>query len=239
MRILVLQHLAVEHPGMFRDFWTAAGHRWDVVELDQGETIPGLAPYDLMVVMGGPMDVWQEDAHPWLVQEKAAIRDWVGRLGRPFLGVCLGHQLLAEAMGGRVAPGRSPEVGPTPVTLTEAGRADPLFAGLGPTLDTFQWHGAEVAALPPDAEVLAANEACAVQALRVGARAYGLQFHIELTDRTVPEWQAVPEYAASLEQALGAEGAATLEQDTAARLPGYAVSARRLNDALMALVAEA
>ncbi len=100
MRFLVFQHLAVEHPGVFRDFFVEAGIEWDVVELDEGQPIPDLNDYDALWVMGGPMDVWEVDDHPWLVAEKAAIREAVNDRGMPFLGCCLGHQLLANALGG-------------------------------------------------------------------------------------------------------------------------------------------
>lgn len=229
MRFLVFQHVEVEHPGALLPLWRDAGIRWDTVELDAGEAIPPLDPYDALVVMGGPMDVWEEDAHPWLVPEKQAIQQWVTELGRPFLGICLGHQLLAEATGGEVGPARQPEVGLAPVTFTPAGRRDPLLAGFGDGMETFQWHSAEVSRLPPSAEVLALNAACPVQALRVGRHAYGLQFHVELTARTVPDWQTIPEYAASLAAACGADGAAALESTTAARLPAFAAAAARLN----------
>lgn len=234
MRALVFQHLPVEHPGVFRDLWHEAGIAWDAVELDHGEPIPDLAPYDLLVVMGGPMDVWEEDAHPWLVPEKAAIRRWVAELGRPYLGICLGHQLLADALGGRVGPARRPEVGITPVDLAPAAARDPLLAGFASPLETFQWHGAEVAETPPDTVVLAGNEACAVQAMRVGRHAWGFQFHVEITADTVPEWRDVPAYAAALETALGPGAAARLERDAAVRLPRFEAAARRLVDNLLA-----
>ena len=111
MRILVLQHLAVEHPGIFRDFFGEDQHHWDTVELDAGEPIPDLEPYDLMMVMGGPQDVWQEAQYPWLIAEKAAIRKFAVEMKRPFLGICLGHQLLASAIGGVVCAAAKPEVG--------------------------------------------------------------------------------------------------------------------------------
>jgi GMP synthase-like glutamine amidotransferase len=236
MRILVFQHVPVEHPGVFRDFWSESGHHWDAIELDAGEPIPDLRRYGLLVVMGGPMDVWEEDAHSWLRPEKEAIRDWVMNLGRPFLGICLGHQLLAEALGGTVSPMVRPEVGLADIKLTPAGQRDPIFAGFATRVETFQWHGAEISRLPNGAEVLASNAACPVQAMRWGRHAYGFQYHMEITSTTVTDWELIPAYKASLERALGLEQASRLGENVTPKLSAFRQVARRLNDNLSTVI---
>jgi GMP synthase-like glutamine amidotransferase len=239
MRILVFQHVPVEHPGFFRQLWRENGEEWRAVELDAGESIPSFDNFDLLVVMGGPMDVWQEDIYPWLGPEKAAIRYWVKDLGRPLLGICLGHQLLAAALGGAVSLMDQPEIGLGDVALTKAGQQDPLFAGFAARVETFQWHGAEVSRLPDDAEVLAENSLCAVQAFRCGAHAYGLQYHVEITASTVAEWSDIPEYRAGLERTLGPDAVSRLDEMVTPRLPSFEASARRLNDNIAAILAVA
>lgn len=232
MNILVFQHLAVEHPGIFRDFWRDAGHTVHIIALDKGDQIPTLTDYDLLAVMGGPMDVWQTAKHPWLIPEMAAIRTWVRDLNRPYFGICLGHQLLAEALGGKTGLMTKPEVGVTTTTLTDAGRTDPLFATLPANLQAFQWHGAQVQSPPENATILAANPACPIQAMRVGNHAWGLQFHIEMTPTTVAEWTAVPAYAASMDTAMGPARAQGLRAELAPHLPAFNAMARQINDNL-------
>ncbi|MBN8912317.1 MAG: type 1 glutamine amidotransferase [Rhizobiales bacterium] len=228
MQVLVLQHLAVEHPGVFRDFLREDGVAWHTVELDQGEPIPDLEPYDVMLVMGGPQDTWQEDQFPWLKPEKAAIRRFVADMGRPYLGLCLGHQLLADALGGKVGPGPRPEVGALTISKTEAGRADALLAGVPDPIEVLQWHGAEVKSLPEGAVHLARSDACEIQAFRYGRRAYGLQCHVEATQDTVANWVAIPEYEKALEATLGPGSAARLAAQVADRLPVYTSISRAL-----------
>ncbi len=104
MKLLVFQHINCEHPGSLRSLLDADGIQWDSVKLDRGEPIPELSNYDALWVMGGPMDVWDVEEHPWLVPEKVAIRKWVKELNKPYLGLCLGHQLLADALGGTCGP---------------------------------------------------------------------------------------------------------------------------------------
>ncbi len=178
----------------------AHGHSLHQVELDAGEVIPPLQDYDILLVMGGPMDVWEEAAHPWLVDEKTAIRAWVSA-GKPYLGMCFGAQLLAEAMGGKVGlMTGAPEVGMSQVRQLGA---VPLFADLPELLTCFQWHGAEVSELPPGARLIATSPGCHVQGFAVGNHAYGLQFHAELTETTAQEWSTLPEYATALEAVKG------------------------------------
>lgn len=239
MRILVFQHHPAEHPGVLQDFWREAGHEWTAVQLEKGEAIPSFDGCELLVVMGGPMDIWQEDLHPWLVTEKAAIRQWVKDLGRPYLGICLGHQLLAAALGGDVTPMEgSPEVGLGRVTLTADGLASSMLRGFPEEIETFQWHGAEVSRLPEGAVLLARNTACAIQAFRWGAVAYGFQYHIEITETTVADWEQIPEYFASLQKALGPERVASLADEVRPRLPAFRQAAQQLNTNLQALLNE-
>lgn len=236
MKILVLQHVDVEHPGIFRDFMRADGLIWDAVELDQGEPIPDVSGYDLMLVMGGPQDVWQEDEFPWLRAEKAAIRRFVAELKRPFLGVCLGHQLLAESLGGRVGVARKPEVGVKRINKTVEGIIDPLLSGVSNPATVLQWHGAEVLAVPPDATILAYSDDCAIQAFRYGRSAYGVQFHVELTEETVAAWAAIPAYAKALDDALGQGAALRLKQQVDRLMPEFNSDARAFYNAFMSQV---
>jgi GMP synthase-like glutamine amidotransferase len=230
-RALVLQHHPDEHPGALAPMLIAAGLTITTVELDEGEQIPALDEFDMLIAMGGPMDVWQEAEHPWLVTEKAAIRHWVTELDRPYLGVCLGHQLLADALGGTVGPMAEPEIGVVEISLTPKGLYDHVFGHLPEVVLGLQWHGAAVERPPAGAAVLAGNDHCAVQALRVGARAWGVQFHVEVETSTIPKWAQVPEY----EEALARTGssAASLEQAVETHLESMATAARTLFEGIV------
>jgi GMP synthase-like glutamine amidotransferase len=233
MRILVFQHVAVEHPGIFREFLRADGVPWDAIELDAGEPIPDLSCYDALWVMGGPMDVWDVEEHPWLIPEKQAIRRWVRELERPFLGVCLGHQLLADALGGTCGPQRPPEVGILDVSLTEEGKRDDVFGRQPATAQALLWHGVRVAQPPEGAVVLASSPACRVQAMRVGRCAWSAQYHVELEDATIPAWGCIPEYAAALEKVQGKGALQRLAAEAQPLMPTFKDCARRLYEDFM------
>lgn len=169
-----LQHVPFEGPGVFE---AALGHRGIRLEryLVPEEGFP-THPGDLLIIMGGPMSV--NDPLPWVEQEGAFVRAALDS-GTPTVGVCLGSQFMAKALGATVRPGPALEIGMTPIRLTGEGRKDRVFSSLPDTFDVFEWHG-EVFDPPPGAVSLASSDTAPVQAFRYGARAYGLLFHPEL-----------------------------------------------------------
>ena len=221
MRLLVFQHVECEHPGSLRRFLARDGVHWDAVELDRGEAIPDLDGYDALWVMGGPMDVWDIEDNPWLVVEKAAIRQWVAELKKPFLGICLGHQLLADALGGTCGPQTPPEIGILDIELTEDGRNDRLMRGLPATQKCLQWHGVRVAQVPEGAAVLARSALSPIQAMRVNENAWSMQYHVEVEPDTVENWAAIPDYLEDLIDALGGNGVAELRASAEQEMPGF------------------
>ena len=202
-RALAFQHMDDEPPGLYGDFLREQGAELDVVMLHRGESIPSLAPYDFLLVMGGAMDVWETEAHPWLKAEKAAIAEWTVQRNRPYMGICLGLQLLAEAMGGKVGLASAAEVGFGKVELNGLGRVHPMTAGLQPTLKVMQWHHAEVTRIPDGAEVLASSATTPVQIMSAGRDILATQFHSELTPALIARWAHIPQYLEWLDAAMG------------------------------------
>jgi GMP synthase-like glutamine amidotransferase len=232
-RALVFQHMDDEPPGLFGDFLQARGAELDVVMLHRGETIPSLAPYDFLLVMGGAMDVWETATHPWLVDEKAAIREWALNRNRPYFGVCLGLQLLTEALDGTVGLASAPEVGIGKVQLTATGRRHPLSAGLPRTLKFMQWHHAEVKELPEGAEVLAGSAVSPVQIMSVGDTMLATQFHGELTPALVDRWAHLPQYIQWLTDALGENAYARVRAEALPLMPRMAEMSRTMFENLV------
>jgi GMP synthase (glutamine-hydrolysing) len=186
VRVLVLHHGPLDGPGYLGEALARRGAALSIVRLDLGQPIPLASACDALLILGGEMNVYQEAEHPWLVAEDRAIKAAVAE-GAPVLGVCLGGQLLAKALGAPVRLDGATEVGLISVALTPAGRADPLFAGLPGELEVVAWHD-DTFAIPTDAVGLAGSRDCPNQAFRFGARAYGLQFHPEVSPAMLAEW---------------------------------------------------
>jgi len=228
MRILVLQHVKEEHPGIFRKFLKEDGHEWVPFHLQEETTLPNIENFDALWVMGGPMDVWEEDIYPWLKEEKKFIQDAVVEKGIPYLGLCLGHQLLGEVLGGKVRKAKVPEIGVCKVHLTEDGLSGVLFDGISETMNCLQWHGAEVTDIPHDVQILATSKECQIQAIKWGNKAYSLQFHLEVEEDTVSSWAKLDAYAEALKKALGPNGVEILDRDCRLNIKGFEESAERV-----------
>jgi GMP synthase-like glutamine amidotransferase len=186
MRVHWLQHAEHEDLGCIAPWLAARGAHVSMSSLWAGDPLPALSEVDALLVMGGPMNIYEHDAHPWLVPEKAFIRAAIDA-GRPVLGICLGSQLIADVMGGPVTRNAHPEIGWFDVELNAEGRRSPLFSGWPDRFCAFHWHG-DTFAIPPGASNLMSSEACAHQGYVIGDRVVGLQFHLEVTAADARVW---------------------------------------------------
>lgn len=189
MRVHWLQHAEHEDLGCIAPWLAARGHEVSATRLQRGEALPSLASFDWLIVLGGPMNIYQHADYPWLIAEKQLIRSALAA-GKRLLGICLGSQLLADALGGTVSRNAFEEVGWHRVQLNEAGQDDAAFAGFPDKFNAFHWHG-DTFAIPPGSRALMASAACAHQAFSHGARVAGIQFHLEVTAADARQWFAI------------------------------------------------
>jgi len=206
MEVLVLQHIKVEDPGYIKDLMLSDGIKLTTIELDEGEKIPeNLSKFDAMFCMGGPMDTWMEDKYPWLIDEKQKIKNFVIDLKKPYLGFCLGCQLLGEVVGGNVIKSAKPEIGMLDVNFSQDKSNDQLFSTFPDKVKALQWHSYEVVNLENNKNItlLASSPTTKYQIFKYQDHAYGIQFHIEVKDTTVNDWGCVVEYKSALEEQLG------------------------------------
>ncbi len=186
MRVLVLQHIDSEGPGTLGEYLEESGVDLETVRLNRGEPLPGnhegLAG---IVSMGGPMNVYEEQDHPYLKDETDFLRNAI-EAGVPTVGVCLGAQMIAKACSAAVVKSPREEIGWSRVTITDHGRDDPLFNGLPGTMDVFQWHG-DMFEVPENGQLTATGDDCPNQAFRF-KNAFALQFHVEVTEGILSEW---------------------------------------------------
>ena len=206
MEVIVLQHIKIEDPGYIKDLMLLDNVNLTTIELDEGEKIPNdLNKFDAMFCMGGPMDTWMEDKYPWLIEEREKIKNFVVDLQKPYLGFCLGCQLLGEAVGGKVVKSNPAEIGMMNINFSNKKNNDSLFSSFPNKIKSLQWHSYEVNNLESnkDVTILASSPITKYQIFKYKNHAYGIQFHIEIKDTTVNEWGCVPEYKSALEEQLG------------------------------------
>lgn len=183
LRIRCLQHVPFEGPAYVQEWAAMNNHPFTITRLYEKQALPALEELDVLVVMGGPMGVNDEIKYPWLTTEKAFIRTCI-QMGKPVLGICLGAQLMASAMGAPVVPNCQPEIGWFPLQKTEIGKNQSLLQDFQTDLPVFHWHG-DTFAIPAGAKHLLKSEACVNQAFLIGENALGLQFHLEMTQQAL------------------------------------------------------
>ena len=204
--IIVLQHIKIEDPGYIKDLMINDNINLTTIQLNEGDKIPqDLDSFDAMFCMGGPMDTWMEKDYPWLVDEKKKIKEFVVKLKKPYLGFCLGCQLLGEVIGGSVVRSRPSEIGILDINFIDNKKDDKIFSSFPDRIKSLQWHSYEVQNLETnnDVKLIASSNVTKYQIFKYQNHAYGIQFHIEIKDSTVNEWGCVPEYKEALENQLG------------------------------------
>ena len=185
--ILIIKHIDIEGPGTLGDFLTERNIPFKIIDLGAGEAFPkDFKNIEAVVVLGGPMNVDEENKYPFLKKENFFIQEIVRR-EIPYLGICLGSQLLAKACAAKVVKSPVKEIGWYKIHLTKEGGADFLFQDFDSKVDIYQWHE-DMFQVPERGKLLASGDGCPHQAFVVGKNAYGLQFHVEITDKSIKEW---------------------------------------------------
>ena len=216
-RILDFQHVAAEPLGTLDPLIRRRGHRVKFVNFERSpDAQPKIDRYRGLIVLGGPMNVEDRDQRPHLQTEIAVIGEALAQ-GKPVLGICLGAQLLAHALGAEVRRHKVSEIGWYDLSLTEHGRVDPVLAPLGALVPVFQWHGYTFD-LPAGCAHLARTAGCENQAFRHGTNAYGFQFHLEMDKPLIERWLALPSYRDDLIAAGLGSDADSIRADTFTRI---------------------
>lgn len=186
MNVLIIKHIDIEGPGFIETFLKQAKIPYQILNLQRDEHFPNMDELSHIVILGGPMSVYEEDRYPFLKYEDLFIKEAIQR-GKRILGICLGAQLIAKALGAKVFKAPEKEIGWYRVSLTEDGLKDPLFSDLPQEFSVFQWHG-DTFEIPAGAKLIATSLPVTNQALRYGRDVYGLQFHLEVTEQMIREW---------------------------------------------------
>ena len=225
-----------QNPGIFRDLASKKNIEFYEIDLHAGDPIPDIKDFDGLWAMGGSMNVWEEDEYPWLIEEKQIIRKAVETLEMPFLGICLGHQLLADAMGGSVDRADHMEIGLFAVKPTRSGTNHPLLLNLPENMQWVNVHLAEVTRAPEHAIILADSSACKNHVMQIGQYAYSCQFHPEVCSDTVDGWMTIPGIPGNLEDLIGADGLSYFKSSVADYMAAHNTAAAFLFDNWIRLV---
>ena len=212
-KIIVCQHVAYEILGTLNPLLKRAGLRIRYVNFDREPGArPDLDGYQGLVVLGGPMSVYDTAGHPHLATEVELVREAIKR-DIPVLGICLGAQIIARALGARVYPNAEKEIGWYPIQATNHGSADPLIGHFARNEQIFQWHG-DTFDIPSGAVHLASSPGCTNQAFRYGDKVYALQFHLEVDEAMIERWLRVPHHVAEIAALDGKVDPQTIQQQT-------------------------
>lgn len=187
--VLILKHVPFEGLGTFREELEKRGLRYREVNLYEEGAPKYLEGCGGLIIMGGPMNVYEETEYPFLTDEDRLIKEALVKK-IPMIGVCLGAQLMAKAAGAKVTKGAKKEIGWYPLYLAEEAKSDHAFTALPKKIEVFQWHG-DTFEIPKGAVRLASSELFSNQAFRIGGNAYAFQFHIEVTEGVIREWVAI------------------------------------------------
>jgi GMP synthase (glutamine-hydrolysing) len=186
MTVLIIKHVDTEGPGLIEDCLIEEKIAYRILNLSMGDRLPRMNGLKQIVVLGGPMNVYEEERYPFLREEDLFIKEAIQR-GKFILGICLGAQLIAKALGAKVSRAPVKEIGWYDVSLTEEGARDPFFSLLPGTFSVFQWHE-DTFEIPSAAKLIAISVSVPHQAFRYGENVYGLQFHLEVTAEMIQEW---------------------------------------------------
>jgi GMP synthase-like glutamine amidotransferase len=186
MNVLIIKHVDIEGPGQIEDCLKEEKISHRILNLEQHGRFPKLNDLSHIVLLGGPMNVYEEDRYPFLKDEDLFIKEAIQR-GKVVLGICLGAQLIAKALGAKVFKAPVKEIGWYDVSLTEKGSKDPFFSQFPTKFPVFQWHE-DTFEIPKAAQLIATSTSVAHQAFRYGENVYALQFHLEVTEEMIKEW---------------------------------------------------
>lgn len=212
-KILVCQHVAYEILGTLNPLFKDNGFRIRYVNFSRHPDLkPTLENYQGLVILGGPMNLGQTDTYRHLLHEIEMI-EYAMEKGIPTLGICLGAQLIAKALGAEVGSNREKEIGWYDVSLTKEGKKDPIFSHFDGTEKIFQWHG-DTFKIPQGAVHLASSPSCANQAFRFGDSVYGFQFHLEVDEPMIARWLEVPLHLNELDKLKGKIDPENIRQET-------------------------